>query len=254
MTSTSADPSLEGEAPGVGATVSDLPGDVQLELDPTAAPEAGALDPKAFYEGLVDELATARAALPADEASFGAHQPLERAELVEWLRFQAWYELQAAHFIGAWLAETPETEVFCALARQVHDEARHFKIVMGQLEALGESLDGWEPEPEWVAWVAEFYPAGADTLERVAAHNITGELGAAQGMEDLIPRVPPTVQKALGRILPDERFHIALGRTTVLRYATTADAQQRVRTRVMDAFALECAGRAAYDRRIRALT
>ena len=112
----------------------------------------------------------------------------------------------------------------------------------------------WVPEPEWIAWVAEFYPAGNDTLERVAAHNITGELGAAQGMEDLLPRVPPNVQKAIGKILPDERFHIALGRTTVLRYATTADAQRRVRERVMGAFALERAGRAAYDRRIAALS
>lgn len=213
-----------------------------------------AQDPREFYDGLVAELATARASLPADEASFGARKPLGRAELVEWLKFQAWYELQAAGFIGAWLARTPETEVFCALARQVHDEARHFKIMNSQLEALGESLEGWEPEREWVAWVQEFYPAGSDTLERVAAHNITGELGAAQGMEDLIPRVPPGVQDAIGKILPDERFHIALGRTTVLRYATTADAQRRVRQRVMDAFGLERAGRAAYDRRIAALT
>ena len=232
---------------------SGLPGDI--ELDESVAPAAGdALDPKAFYDGLLRELAEARAALPANEASFGAHKPLATAELVEWLKFQAWYELQAAHFIGRWLADTPETEVFCALARQVHDEARHFKIMMSQLEALGESLEGWEPEPEWVAWVGEFYPAGDDTLERVSAHNITGELGAAQGMEDLLDRVPPSVQRAIGKILPDERFHIALGRTTVLRYATTADAQRRVRDRVMGAFVLERAGRVAYERRIAALT
>jgi hypothetical protein len=237
-----------------GVASSELPGDIDLTDSVAEAADDGALDPTAFYESLVGELAAARAALPADEASFGAHKPLDTAELVEWLKFQAWYELQAAHFIGAWLSETPETEIFCALARQVHDEARHYKIVMSQLEALGETMEDWVPEPEWVAWVAEFYPAGNDTLERVAAHNITGELGAAQGMEDLLPRVPPSVQKAIGRILPDERFHIALGRTTVLRYATTADAQRRVRERVMDAFALERAGRAAYDRRIAALS
>ena len=237
-----------------GVASSELPGDIELDDLVAEAADDGALDPKAFYEGLVAELAAARAALPADEASFGAHKPLETPELVEWLKFQAWYELNAAHFIGAWLSETAETEIFCALARQVHDEARHYKIVMSQLEALGETMDDWEPEPEWVAWVQEFYPAGNDTLERVAAHNITGELGAAQGMEDLLPRVPPNVQKAIGKILPDERFHIALGRTTVLRYATTADAQRRVRERVMGAFALERAGRAAYERRIEALT
>ena len=233
---------------------SGLPGDVELTESAAVAADDGALDPRAFYDGLLAELAEARAGLPADEASFGAHKPLATAELAEWLKFQAWYELQAAHFIGAWLAETPETEIFCALARQVHDEARHYKIVMSQLEALGETMDGWQPEPEWVAWIQEFYPAGNDTLERVSAHNITGELGAAQGMEDLLPRVPPAVQKAIGKILPDERFHIALGRTTVLRYATTADAQRRVRERVMGAFALERAGRAAYERRIAALT
>lgn len=230
-------------------SVSALPGDVELDDGPGAAAD-GALEPRAFYDGLVAELGRLRSGLPDDEASFGARQPLDRAELVEWLKFQAWYELQAAHFIGAWLADTPETELFCALARQVHDEARHFKIVTSQLEALGESLEGWEPEPEWVAWVAEFYPSGADTLERVAAHNVTGELGAAQGMEDLLPRVPEPVQRAIAKILPDERFHIALGRTAVLRYATTADAQARVRDRVLTAFELERAGRAAYERRI----
>ena len=119
---------------------SGLPGDVELTESAAIAADDGALDPRAFYDGLLAELAEARADLPADEASFGAHKPLVTAELAEWLKFQAWYELQAAHFIGAWLAETPETEIFCALARQVHDEARHYKIVMSQLEALGETM------------------------------------------------------------------------------------------------------------------
>ena len=92
-----------------GVATSALPGDIELDDAPAAAADDGALDPKAFYEGLVAELAAARAALPDDEASFGAHKPLDTAELVEWLKFQAWYELNAAHFIGAWLAETAET-------------------------------------------------------------------------------------------------------------------------------------------------
>jgi len=218
---------------------------------PTAA---DAQEPKAFYAGLLAELAARRAAIAPTRQSFGPPRKLSRAELVEWLKFQAWYELEAAGFIGSWLDDVKEPEAFLGLARQVSDEARHYTLFRHHLESFGGSLEGWVPEPEWVAWVSEFYRAGNDTLERIAAHNITGELGAMQAFETLMPRVPESTRRLLRKVTPDERFHVALGRVVVQRYAVTADAQARVRQRVIGAFELEQAGRAAFERRMATLS
>ena len=207
------------------------------------------LSAKAFYAELTAELEERRGAASGAEASFGANRALSEAEVVEWLRFQAWYEREAAGFIGAWLADVHEDDAFHGLCRQVADEGRHHKLFLACLERRGLGMEGWEPEPEYVAWVQEFYPSGADTLERVAAHNVAGETGAIQGFDDLYPRLPADVQATIDKVKPDERFHVQLGRSIIVRYATTADAQARVRARTMEAFELEQAGRIAYDRR-----
>ena len=210
--------------------------------------------PKAFYDGLVAELDARRAAIAPAKQSFGPPRPLSRTELIEWLKFQAWYELEATGFIGSWLDDAvDQPEAFQGLARQVSDEARHYRLFLRHLESFGGTLEGWVPEPEWVAWVHDFYRSGKDTIERIAAHNIAGELGAMQAFESLMPRVPDTTKRLLRKIMPDERFHAALGRAVVQRYAITAEAQARVRKRVMRTFALEQAGRAAYERRVAAL-
>jgi hypothetical protein len=157
------------------------------------------VDPRSFYDGLVAEIEARRDAASPAEASFGAQRPLSEPEVIEWLRFQTWYERQAAGFIGAWLAGVAEDDVFHLLSRQVNDEARHHRLFLSCLRRRGTGMAGWQPEPEWVAWVQEFYPAGADTLERVAAHNITGEIGAMQAFEDLRPRLPGDVQAVIDR-------------------------------------------------------
>jgi hypothetical protein len=212
-----------------------------------------ATDPLAFYDGLVAELDARRGAASAAEASFGAKRPLSEPEVIEWLRFQTWYEREAAGFIGAWLGDMGEDDAFHLLSRQVHDEARHHKLFLSCLKRRGAGMAGWEPEPEWIAWVQGFYPAGADTLERVAAHNITGEIGAMQAFDDLRPRLPPDVRAVIDKVTPDEQFHVNLGRSIVVRYATTAEAQARVRERALGAFECELQGRVAFDRRARQL-
>ncbi|MEJ2687646.1 MAG: rubredoxin, partial [Gammaproteobacteria bacterium] len=212
-----------------------------------------AQEPRQFYDGLVTELETQRAALSDGARSFGGFAPMAHTELIEWLRFQCWYEREAANFIGSWLRDTPEPEAFFGLCRQVADEGRHCKLILSHLRSLGTSMAGWQPEPEWVEWVTEFYANGEDTLARVAAHNITGELGTLNAFDGLLPRVPESTRALLRKILPDEQFHIALGRTLVQRYATTAQRQARVRARVWEAFELEQRGRLAFERRLREL-
>ena len=222
-------------------------------MSSATAMQKPAVDPKVFYNDLVRTLEQRRDALSEPEKSFGGYQPLDRAELLEWLKFQCWYEQEAAGFIGSWLRDTPEPEVFIGLCQQVADEGKHYKLILSHLQSLGASMEGWSPEPEWVEWVSEFYSSGDDTLERVAAHNITGELGAMDAFEGLLPRIPDSTRAMLEKIIPDEKFHVSLGRMTVYRYATTQDRQARVEARVLRAFELEQKGRLAFERRLGAI-
>jgi hypothetical protein len=203
-----------------------------------------------FYDELVADIDARRAALDIEEQSF-FNRPMSEPELIEWLSFQAYYELRAAEFIGRWLADTPERDAFVLLAQQVEDEALHYEYCMRALATRGvTSLDGWTPEPEWEEWIDGWYPSRADTIERVAAHNLTGELGACQAFLEIKPRLPADVQKVFDRIIPDEQFHMKLGRQIVDRYAVTDDQRERVRSVVLHTFELEQAGRVAYNRRM----
>ena len=112
----------------------------------TAAAALAAVDSTQFYEQLVGDLTARREALSEAEKSFGGFAPLGREELIEWLQFQCWYEREAAGFIGSWLRDTPEDEVFVGLCRQVADEGKHFKLLHSHLQSLGASMDGWKPE------------------------------------------------------------------------------------------------------------
>jgi len=219
---------------------------------PTDAPEAPLEDSSArsVSDLLISELEARRALLEPDEGSFFNREMTEQ-ELIEYLSFQAYYEKRAAEFIGRWLADTPEPEAFVMLAQQVEDEALHYEYCMRALARRGvTSLDGWTPEPEWEEWIDGWYPTGADTLERVAAHNLTGELGACQAFLEIKPRLPADVQKTFDRIIPDEQFHMRLGRQVVDRYCVTDEDLERVRARVHRTFDLEQQGRLAYNRRM----
>lgn len=150
-------------------------------------------DESTFWDEMVEHIEQRRAAtVDPEEASF-FNRPLSEHELVEWLSFQAYYELRACQFIGGWLATTPETDAMVLLAQQVEDEGNHYEYCMRALARRGvTSLDNWTPEPEWEEWIDGWYPSGADTIERVAAHNLTGELGACQAFLQISPRLPTT--------------------------------------------------------------
>jgi rubrerythrin len=206
-----------------------------------------------FYDSLVTQLDERRALLEGDAASF-FNRPMGERELIEYLSFQAYYELRAAQFIGRWLSDTPERDAFVLLAQQVEDEANHYEYCMRALARRGvTSIDTWKPEPEWEEWIDVWYPSGVDTIERVAAHNLTGEMGACQAFLEIKPRLPVDVQKTFDRIIPDEQFHMRLGRQMIEKYCTNDDAQARVRHRVLHTFELEQGGRVAYNRRMAAL-
>jgi hypothetical protein len=204
-----------------------------------------------FYDTLVAELETMRAALPSDGGGSFFNRPMTEQELVEWLSFQAYYEKRAAQFIGRWLSDTPERDAFTLLAQQVEDEGLHYEYCMRALEKRGvTSIDNWKPEPEWEEWIDSWYPSGDDTIERVASHNLAGELGACNAFVEIRTRVPDDVVKTLDRIIPDEHFHMRIANTIIDKYAVNEEQQERVRGRVVRTFELEQVGRVAYNRRM----
>ena len=204
-----------------------------------------------YWTELVDHIELRRAAIDDPNGANFFNRPLSEHELVEWLSFQAYYELRACQFIGGWLATTPEPDALVLLAQQVEDEALHYEYCMRALARRGiTSLDRWRPEPEWEEWIDVWYPSGADTIERVAAHNLTGELGACQAFLQVRPRLPLDVQKAFDRIIPDEQFHMKLGRRLIRDHCHTEDDRARVLARVDRTFDLEQGGRLAYNRRM----
>ena len=209
------------------------------------------MSPTAFYDSLIHEIEASQEAAPVDRASFFAEREMSEHELVEFLSFQAYYERRAAEFIGKWLADTPERDAFLYLAQQVEDEANHYELHMRALAKRGvTSIDNYKLEPEWEAWIDAWYPTGDDTIERVAAHNVTGELGAYTAFLEIKDRLPADVQKNFERILPDEQFHMKLGRKVLEKYCVTEDQQERARARVMRTLELQQAAREGFNRRM----
>ena len=204
----------------------------------------------AFYDELVSSIEESQANAPSEEATFFAGK-FSEGQVLEFLKFQCYYERAAAEFIAGWLPHTPEIDMFALLAQQVRDEALHYQLHMKSLSKLGvQTLDDYKLEPEWVEWIDEWYPTGDDTIERVAAHNVTGEIGAYKAFEEAYDLVPRFVQKTLDRILPDERFHVKLGKQCVIKYCITEEQQQRVRDRVDHTLVLQQRARSAFNRRM----
>lgn len=203
------------------------------------------------YDELIEDLERRRSELDDADGGTFFNRPMSEPELIEYLCFQAHYEKRAAEFIGRWLADTPERDAFVLLAQQVEDEANHYEYCMRALSRRGvTSLDNWTPEPEWEEWLDVWYPSGADTVERVAAHNVTGESGACQAFLEVRPRLPADVQKIFDRIIPDEQFHLHLGKQVLVTYCRDDGDWERVRERTVRTFELEQAGRIAYNRRM----
>lgn len=203
-----------------------------------------------FYDGLIASIEQSQANAPTEASTFFAGE-FSQGQLIEFLKFQAYYERRAAEFIAGWLPHTPEIDIFGMLAQQIRDEAVHYQLHMKSLSKLGvDTIEDYALEPEWIAWIDEWYPTGEDTIERVAAHNVTGELGAYKAFEEVYDLVPKFVQETIDRIIPDEKFHMKLGKQCIKKYCVTEDQQRRVRDRVNRTLVLQQNARNAFNRRM----
>lgn len=143
-------------------------------------------------------------------------------------------EVEATEIAARWLVSTTDLDVKLAFARQVGDEARHYRLIGDRLRALGFDPDAVDPLAKGYGPLFAFLDTLTTTVERVAAGQFTREAIAVVKNRQFIAfceRAGDRETAALYRdvIEPDERYHHDLGRRLLLRLATTAEAQEAAR-------------------------
>ncbi|HEU5324017.1 MAG TPA: ferritin-like domain-containing protein, partial [Methylomirabilota bacterium] len=139
-------------------------------------------------------------------------------------------ELEATEIAARWLVTTDDLAVKLALARQVGDEARHFRLVADRLRQLGFDPAAVDPLAGGYGPLFRYLDTLTATVERVAAGQFTREAIAIVKNRQFIEFCeragdPETAVLYRDVIEPDERHHHELGRTLLLRLATTPETQ-----------------------------
>ena len=139
-------------------------------------------------------------------------------------------EIEATEIAARWLVTTDDVDVKLALARQVGDEAKHYRMIADRLRALGFDARSFDPLAKGYGPLFQYLDTLTTTVERVAAGQFTREAIAVVKNRQFIEfceRAGDRETAAMYRdvIEPDERYHHELGRTLLLQLATTQDAQ-----------------------------
>jgi len=139
-------------------------------------------------------------------------------------------EIEATEIAARWLVTTEDVDVKLALARQVGDEAKHYRMIVERLRGLGFDASAFDPLAKGWGPLFKYLDALTTTVERVAAGQFTREAIAVVKNRQFIQFCEHAGDRdtaALYRdvIEPDERYHHELGRKLLLRLAVTPEAQ-----------------------------
>jgi len=202
-----------------------------MPLDPEgSAPGRGAaMPPDEFAAGLEAELVRALAHVVRSDVA----APRDDARVSELLLAALRDELESAEIAAAWMTAETELELKLALARQVGDEARHYRLLADRLRQLGVDPDGVDPRARGYSHAYRYLKGLQTPAERLAAnaarggvarlrHAVAARLFEARGDEE-------TARIYREIIGPDEAWHLEFAKRTIARYALTADDQERAR-------------------------
>jgi len=139
-------------------------------------------------------------------------------------------EIEATEIAARWLVTTDDVAVKLALGRQVGDEAKHYRLIADRLGQLGIDAAAIDPLAGGYGPLFKYLDTLLTTVERVAAGQFTREAIAVVKNRQFIEFCEHAGDRetaAMYRdvIEPDERYHHELGRTLLLRLATTPAAQ-----------------------------
>ncbi len=143
-------------------------------------------------------------------------------------------EIEATDIAARWQVSTDDVDVKMAFARQAGDEAKHYRMIVHRLLELGFDARGFNPVAKGYGPLFQYLDTLKTTVERVAAGQFTREAIAVVKNRQFIEfceRAGDTLTAKLYRdvIEPDEYFHHQLGRSLLLRFATTPDDQEAAR-------------------------
>jgi rubrerythrin len=143
-------------------------------------------------------------------------------------------EIEASEIAARWMVTSEDPDVKLAFARQVGDEAKHYRLVVDRLRELGFDARGFNPLAKGYGPLFQYLDTLTTTVERVAAGQFTREAIAVVKNRQFIEfceRAGDRATAALYRetIEPDERYHHQLGRSLLLRFATTPESQEAAR-------------------------
>lgn len=190
-----------------------------------------AMNGEEFVTSLAEENSAALQRLEMLSAAGEAPRSLTIERL---LRVALKNELEAAEVAAIWTSTTSELDVKLAFARQTGDEAKHYRLIIDRLKALGIDADRIDPRGDGYSPLFEYLRGLNDTSARVAAGQFTREgiaLVRNQCFIDFCEALGDVGTAALYRdiIQPDERQHHELGRKLLIRYAVTASQQREAR-------------------------
>jgi len=162
---------------------------------------------------------------------------IEPSEIVRRLKIALKNELEASEIAAVWIPTTPEIDVKLALARQVGDEAKHYRLIEDRLRRLNADLDGFNPNEGGYGPMFQLLSGFHTTVERIGAAQFTRESLALKKNQQFIEFCElagdqETAKLYREHIQPDEEWHVQLGRSVLDRYATTADVQAKARNAV----------------------
>jgi 1,2-phenylacetyl-CoA epoxidase catalytic subunit len=164
-------------------------------------------------------------------------QVADRSEIVRRLKMALKNELEASEIAAVWIPTTPEVDVKLALARQVGDEAKHYRLIEEHLARMGADLSEFDASAGGYGPMFQLLAGFKTTIERIGAAQFTRESLALKKNEQFIEFCEAAGDDATAKlyresIQPDEEWHVRLGRMVLEKYAVTAEVQTRARRAV----------------------
>jgi hypothetical protein len=143
-------------------------------------------------------------------------------------------EVEASEIAAVWMPSTPETDIKLGFARQVGDEARHYRLIADYLAASGVDLDGFDPLAGGYSPLFQALRKLETTVERLSAGQFTREAIAVRRNEMFIAYLERHRHHDVAHIYresiqPDEGHHHQLGVSGLERLVTGAAELARAR-------------------------
>ena len=201
----------------------------QKQPDPMAMDDFLA-EMEAIRESAIEDIASGNRGRPPFGINPDASEASKRPEVIFFVQLGVYPEWREVHFLSRQIQRVDDANLMCRIAEQIHDEARHTKVLRDQLTVWGADPDRFWTEPifQWSA-AFDYMDKLTSPVEYFACSNFIGEgLFLPTIMKPMAKYDKETFNVYVEHIMPDEPRHIAIGRDVIAKYCTTHDIQQRV--------------------------